>query len=190
MLQSLSPSTKYLTVGQAAEILGVSPWTLRNWDKAGKLKPMRHPKNGYRIYRHEDLRDVLEMPGASDDSQALAPRVDWSEMGEAEHFVQFYESDAFLCDSVSGFVAGALQVGQNAVIIATEAHRSEISRRLESLGIDLPRALSQSQYISLDAAETLSKFMANGAPDPARFNQIVGSLIAQVGQGGRRVRAF
>jgi DNA-binding transcriptional MerR regulator len=29
----------YLTVGQAAEFLGVSPWTLRYWDRTGKLKP-------------------------------------------------------------------------------------------------------------------------------------------------------
>src|SRR5690242_16822964 len=37
---------EYLTVGEAAEFLGVSPWTLRNWDRAGKLRPRRHPKNG------------------------------------------------------------------------------------------------------------------------------------------------
>ena len=37
---------EYLTVGEAAEFLGVSPWTLRNWDRAGKLKTLRHPKNG------------------------------------------------------------------------------------------------------------------------------------------------
>jgi len=29
----------YLTVGRAAELLGVSPWTLRHWDRAGKLTP-------------------------------------------------------------------------------------------------------------------------------------------------------
>src|SRR4051812_28460137 len=48
-----------LTIGEAAEFLGVSTATLRNWDRSGKLKPRRHPQNGYRIYLHEDLADVL-----------------------------------------------------------------------------------------------------------------------------------
>jgi len=36
-----------LTVAEAAELLGVSASTLRNWDRAGKLKASRHPVNGY-----------------------------------------------------------------------------------------------------------------------------------------------
>ena len=35
---------EYLTVGEAAVFLGVSPWTLRNWDKSGKLKSGRSGK--------------------------------------------------------------------------------------------------------------------------------------------------
>ena len=49
----------YLTVRKAAELLGVSVSTLRNWDRQGKLKPMRHPVNGYRLYRLDDLHDLL-----------------------------------------------------------------------------------------------------------------------------------
>lgn len=49
----------FLTVGEAAEQLGVSRSTLRNWDKAGKLKPYRHPVNGYRLYLREDLDRLL-----------------------------------------------------------------------------------------------------------------------------------
>lgn len=45
----------YLTVGEAAERLGVSPSTLRNWDRRGKLKAKRHPVNGYRLYKYADL---------------------------------------------------------------------------------------------------------------------------------------
>ena len=33
-----------LTIGEAAEFLGVSTATLRNWDRSGKLKPRRHPQ--------------------------------------------------------------------------------------------------------------------------------------------------
>ncbi len=50
---------EYLTVKMAAEFLGVCPSTLRNWDRAGKLKPHRHPMNRYRLYRRTELEAVL-----------------------------------------------------------------------------------------------------------------------------------
>ena len=50
---------EYLTVKAAAEFLGVSPSTLRNWDRAGKLTPRRHPMNRYRLYRRTELEAVL-----------------------------------------------------------------------------------------------------------------------------------
>jgi excisionase family DNA binding protein len=50
----------YLTVSEAANFLGVSAATLRNWDRAGKVKATRHPVNGYRLYRKEDLSNLLE----------------------------------------------------------------------------------------------------------------------------------
>ena len=49
----------YLTVGEAARLLGVSASTLRNWDKMGKLHARRHPINGYRLYSREELETVL-----------------------------------------------------------------------------------------------------------------------------------
>jgi MerR family transcriptional regulator, copper efflux regulator len=48
-----------LTVGEAAARLGVSRSTLRNWDKAGKVRPHRHPVNGYRLYRRADVDELL-----------------------------------------------------------------------------------------------------------------------------------
>ena len=49
----------YITIKQASEILEVSPLTLRNWDKNGKLKAHRHPMNNYRVYKIEDLEKVF-----------------------------------------------------------------------------------------------------------------------------------
>ena len=51
---------RYVTIKEAANILGVSPLTLRNWDKNGKLKAYRHPMNNYRVYKIEDLETVME----------------------------------------------------------------------------------------------------------------------------------
>ena len=50
----------YLTVQDAAQFLGVSPSTLRNWDRTGKLLAHRHPVNGYRLYQKEELRRLLD----------------------------------------------------------------------------------------------------------------------------------
>ena len=50
----------YLTVGEAAQMLGVTSSTMRNWDRAGKLKPVRHPVNGYRLYKRIDLESLLQ----------------------------------------------------------------------------------------------------------------------------------
>ncbi len=43
-----------VTVKLAAEILGVSVETMRNWDKSGRLKARRN-KNGYRVYNISEL---------------------------------------------------------------------------------------------------------------------------------------
>ena len=52
--------SKYLTVGEAADLLGVSASTLRYWDQTGKFKPgCRHPMNGYRLYCRKDVEDLL-----------------------------------------------------------------------------------------------------------------------------------
>lgn len=50
----------FMTVSEAAEFLGVSPSTLRNWDRDGKLRAIRHPVNGYRLYRKADLRKLVD----------------------------------------------------------------------------------------------------------------------------------
>ncbi len=51
---------KYVTIREAAEFLGVTPLTLRNWDKNGKLKASRHPMSNYRVYKMESLEKVIK----------------------------------------------------------------------------------------------------------------------------------
>lgn len=46
-------------VSEAAEMLGVTTKTLRNWDRSGKVKAMRHPVNGYRLYPRKQLEHLL-----------------------------------------------------------------------------------------------------------------------------------
>lgn len=53
-------SGKFMTIKEAAEFLGVTPLTLRNWDKSGKLPTTRHPMSNYRIYKCEDLERLVK----------------------------------------------------------------------------------------------------------------------------------
>ena len=50
----------YLRISEAAEYLGVSPNTLRNWVNAGKIAAVRHPLNDYRLFQREDLDALLK----------------------------------------------------------------------------------------------------------------------------------
>ena len=53
-------SEGYLRVKEAAELLGVSPNTVRAWGADGKIPEYRHPVNNYRLYKRKDLEKLLE----------------------------------------------------------------------------------------------------------------------------------
>ena len=50
---------KYITIQQASRLLGVTPLTLRNWDKRGLLTAYRNPINNYRVYRLDQIELFL-----------------------------------------------------------------------------------------------------------------------------------
>lgn len=54
---------KYLTIKQAARLIGVTELTLRNWDKAGKFVAARHPMNNYRVYTASQVDALLARMG-------------------------------------------------------------------------------------------------------------------------------
>jgi hypothetical protein len=68
-------------------------------------------------------------------SAAATP--DWRDVSDGAHIVQFYESDAFLADSVAAFVAPALESAadsepETAIVVAAEPRRDAIRRALEA----------------------------------------------------------
>ena len=111
-------------------------------------------------------------------------------MSDDDHFVQFYESDGFLLNSLSGFIGSAIHKGVPAVVVATKAHRDGLEELLKANGLDVTTALSSGKFVSLDAEETLSKFMIDGLPQQQKFNEVVGGLITSVTDGRSRIRAF
>jgi len=51
---------KYLSISEAAKVIGVSPETLRRWDKSGKFESIRHPINNYRVYPESHIISLVE----------------------------------------------------------------------------------------------------------------------------------
>jgi len=51
---------EYLSIAQAANYLGITPNTLRNWEKNGKIKTHRNPFNNYRPYKKSTLEALLK----------------------------------------------------------------------------------------------------------------------------------
>jgi len=65
---------EYMTIKGAAEFLGVTPNTLRNWGSAGKITEYRHPINNYRLYKEDDLTALLQQIETSDETSADSQR--------------------------------------------------------------------------------------------------------------------
>ena len=56
-----------LSIGRAAQLLGVTVQTLRNWDKNGQFKPDEITKGGMRRYSIKSLRTLSTKSGKRDE---------------------------------------------------------------------------------------------------------------------------
>ncbi|MFI0803533.1 DNA-binding transcriptional regulator, MerR family [Amycolatopsis lurida] len=57
-LEPVAQERGEMFVGPLARKLGIRPATLREWERAGLLRPERDPKTGYRVYSAADVRDA------------------------------------------------------------------------------------------------------------------------------------
>ena len=107
----------------------------------------------------------------------LAPRQQSIDVNR-RHEAGFYSDDASLLDGFTRFMGNALKAGNAVIVVATESHRDSLLPKLQASGLDVGAVIEQGRYIALDAADTLSKFMVSGLPDPARFLGAAADLIA------------
>jgi PAS domain S-box-containing protein len=117
----------------------------------------------------------------------------WDKHETKRHSVQFYQEDSFLLDNLSRLVGAAIASGDAALVIATGPHREGLMQRLGSSGFDVNIPIQQGRFLSLDAADTLARFLVDGRPDPARFEQVIGSVIEQIASalpGNHQIVAF
>jgi PAS domain S-box-containing protein len=123
-------------------------------------------------------------------SHGLAPTTSWRDAGDQEHFVQFYERDSALLESVTEYIQHGLDIGAGAVVIATAAHLETLEGGLCTRGVDVGSARQRGQLVLLDASATLGRLMHRGVPQWSRFVEGVGAVIAQMRRRYARVIAF
>jgi CheY-like chemotaxis protein len=96
------------------------------------------------------------------------------------HEVQFYSNEDVLLGSALPFLAAAMRAGAPAVVVATKPHRESLARKLREEDVGLDDAVQRGTYISLDAAEAVSRVVIDGNLDRARSLQGLKRLIDSV----------
>jgi len=107
------------------------------------------------------------------------------EAQRSEHFVQLFDSSKSLADTVSDFLIGGLERGDNAMLAAIPEHRELLSRRLDERGWNVRKAVAANRLVVVDAVQTLDQFMRMDAPNPAAFDELVGTAVRRLSNGGR-----
>ncbi|KVF75819.1 histidine kinase [Burkholderia sp. FL-7-2-10-S1-D7] len=107
----------------------------------------------------------------------------------ADHFVQFYESDAQLVSEVALFAADALRAGGSAIVIARPDCLAAVHERLRTLGAPIGHAARERIFMS-NAQTLLDSFMDGNLPDPARFRRSIGTIVEAAVRAGRPVHVF
>jgi len=103
----------------------------------------------------------------------------------SNHVVQFYQEDPALIDELARLIGISLASGDGAIVIATKPHRDALVRELAVRGVNIPQAIAEGRYLSLDAAETLSRIMPGHMPNLELCDEILGEAIAKVNAAGK-----
>ena len=82
------------SINKFSKLIGVTPQTLRNWEKEGKLLPVKKSDNGYRYYS-EQQRILLSHGGLKERTAVVYCRV--SEQNQTEELNKQVESVKTYC---------------------------------------------------------------------------------------------
>jgi DcmR-like sensory protein len=110
--------------------------------------------------------------------------------GAGEHAVHFYADDDELVAVVARYLGPAIAGGDGAIVIANPDHCAAFRGSLGQAGIDVGAAEAAGRLLVLDAADVLGQFVVAGQPDPAAFDEVVGSVVRQAAATGRPVYAY
>lgn len=94
-----------------------------------------------------------------------------------DHVVDFYEHEAEMSRRVAAYLAGGLEHGEAAIVVATPEHRSLFAGHLADQGVDVARCRSDGLLHEEDAEEVLSGIFAGGPLDSQCLHATIGALL-------------
>lgn len=106
------------------------------------------------------------------------------------HSVQLFDSVASRAAGISSYLLEALRHGNSALVVLTPSHWVETKQRLECEGVEIDAAIADGTLTVVDAAQTLGKFMRGNAPDPAKLEDVVGSILPRLAQRPGRLHIY
>ena len=101
------------------------------------------------------------------------------------HEVGFYSDDSLIVDDFVRFGKTALDAGKTFIFVAFDRRRNEVRRKLETLGIDVERAIAERRFLSVSVADALSPFMVGDSVDEERFWKASTSLLTRAAAAAR-----
>lgn len=103
----------------------------------------------------------------------------------SEHVVQFFDSSKSMVETIGAFLSRGLSRGENVLVAATPPHVQLLTRHLDESGWKVHDAVAANRMVVIDASRTLDTFMRQDMPDAVAFEEVVGTLIRQLSNGGR-----
>jgi DNA-binding NarL/FixJ family response regulator len=105
------------------------------------------------------------------------------------HEVQFYSDDTLVLNGAASFIAAALEAAYSAIVCATEPVRDRLHNVLLGREPGMDDFIQCGNYLALDASDTLSAFMVEDSPNPAKFLGLMGGVIGAAFDTARAQRA-
>ena len=107
----------------------------------------------------------------------------------SNHTVEFFGDDTHLVTTVAAALRPAFALRHAVIVIATPEHLAAVDAQLDTFAA-LRAARARGLYLALDADDTLRKLSTAGRPDRRKFEQVVGTPVAEALARYGGVRAY
>lgn len=154
--------SQFVSLAEAAEYLGVSKGTLRNWDKSGKLTATRNPANDYRQY---DMDQLIKFKSQYVKSE--------EQIEHEEPIAQHHESDSKEIKSV---------IGRLHRILRDSYTTSDIMERFDEM--------SKLIFVSMMRNSSNPSFLNESLSDEERANIVKREYVKLITQTGIEAKGF
>jgi hypothetical protein len=101
-----------------------------------------------------------------------------STLQPSNHVAGFYDTDGYLAERVASFITEGFTAGEQVIVLATAAHWTAISARLNQSGLQFRRAASEGRLLLLDANEVLDGLTVDGRVSVEGFRGALARFIA------------